>query len=357
MRVLQIVHAPDPGGVLTLARTIADGLARHGVTTETDYLFADVSVGKLKRFIGALRVARHILVGRYDGLISYQATACIVVGTIGWLKGIRARIVHQTTQPSETIAPIRWLDRLVGLLGLYPANVVNSLWTESQFAGYPEAYRRSLVLIEHGVTTPVVRRSRRATLRAYGVPDDGPILLNTGRLADQKNQAVLIRALPDLPRARLVLAGGGPLLGEYQSLAGQLGVADRLHMLGAVAYEDIADLYAAADLFVFPSVHETFGISAVEAALLRRPAVVADLAVLREVLTIDGASEAVFVAPFDVAAWRTAIAAMLADPPPDDRLDTFAARVADRYSEDKMIGRYVDLLERLNQRARRELQL
>ena len=213
------------------------------------------------------------------------------------------------------------------------------------------------MLIEHGVTTPVVRRSRRATLRAYGVPDDGPILLNTGRLADQKNQAVLIRALPDLPRARLVLAGGGPLLGEYQSLAGQLGVADRLHMLGAVAYEDIADLYAAADLFVFPSVHETFGISAVEAALLRRPAVVADLAVLREVLTIDGASEAVFVAPFDVAAWRTAIAAMLADPPPDDRLDTFAARVADRYSEDKMIGRYVDLLERLNQRARRELQL
>lgn len=347
MRVLQIVHAPDPGGVLTLAQTLADGLGRHGITVETVYLFDEISSGKLTRLGGALRAAGRILTGRYDGLMAYQATACIVVGTIGWLKGIPARIVHQTTQPSETIAPIRWLDRLVGALRLYPINVVNSLWTQSQFAGYPEPYRRSLRLIEHGVTTPVARRTRGKTWQAYGVPDDGPILLNTGRLADQKNQVVLIRALPRLPGVRLVIAGGGPLQADYQALAEELGVADRLHMLGAVPYADIADLYAAADLFVFPSVHETFGISAVEAALLRRPTVVADLVVLREVLTIDGASEAVFVEPHDIDGWRQAIATMLASPPPPERLAALAARIADRFSEAKMIGRYVDLLRQL----------
>lgn len=351
MRVLQIVHAPDPGGVLTLAQTLAEGLGRHGITVDTVYLFEDVSSGKLTRLFGALRAAGRILTDRYDGLMAYQATACIVVGTIGWLRGIPARVVHQTTQPSETIAPIRFLDRLVGALRLYPVNVVNSLWTQAQFADYPAAYRRSLRLIEHGVTTPVVRRPRAATWEAYGVPDDGPILLNTGRLADQKNQVVLIRALPALPRARLVIAGGGPLQADYEALAARLGVADRLHLLGAVPYADIADLYAAADLFVFPSVHETFGISAVEAALLRRPAVVADLVVLREVLTIDGSSEAVFVAPHDVEGWQQAIAAALAHPPSPDRLTAFAEGIADRFSEAKMIGRYVELFQRLCPRA------
>ena len=68
------------------------------------------------------------------------------------------------------------------------------------------------------------------------------------------------------------------------ALAVTLGVDDRLHMLGALPADDIADLYAAADLFVFPSIWETFGLAAVEAAMVGMPMVVADLPALREVL-------------------------------------------------------------------------
>ena len=59
-------------------------------------------------------------------------------------------------------------------------------------------------------------------------------------------------------------------------------------MLGALPADDIADLYAAADLFVFPSTWETFGLAAVEAGMAGLPMVVADLPVLREVLRADG---------------------------------------------------------------------
>ena len=347
MRLLQIVHSREPGGVLTLAGIVADGLEARGIAVETAFLYGSAGGGGLARLAGAMRMGWRILRGDHDGLIAYQATASIIAGGVGWLRGTRLRIVHQTIQPAATAAPIRWLDRVVGTLGLYPANVVNSVWTRSQFDGYPRRYRDALLLIEHGLTPPRPSCSRAATLARYGVPDDGPILLNTGRLVEQKNQAVLIEALPQLPNARLVIAGGGHLLGAYQALAAKLGVAGRLHLLGALTHAQTAELYGAADLFVFPSMHETFGISAVEAAMLELPIVAADLDVLREVLTVDGQSEAAFVAPQAVADWVGAIRQALALPPEAGRLRAFARTISQRFSETAMIDAYQALIHRV----------
>src|SRR6185295_20147568 len=95
--------------------------------------------------------------------------------------------------------------------------------------------------------------------------------------------------------------GDGPERPDYTALAAELGVSDRLHLLGDVTRADIADLLAAADLFVFPSAWETFGLAAVEAAFAGVPIVAADLPVLREVLSAEGGTAATFVAPFDTA--------------------------------------------------------
>ena len=86
-------------------------------------------------------------------------------------------------------------------------------------------------------------------------------------------------------------------------------------MLGALQAQDIADLYAAADLFVFPSIWETFGLAAAEAAMAGMPMVVADLPVLREVLHADGSEPVTFVAPQNVEGWIAAIGRALAAPP------------------------------------------
>src|SRR5207248_741363 len=135
-------------------------------------------------------------------------------------------------------------------------NVVNSRATAAAFMRYPARYQRTMTMIEHGVPVPQPRHSRADTLKRFGIPHDRRILLNSGRLTDQKNQSVLIRALAQVSSLRLVLAGEGPLRSEYRSLARQLGVADRVHLLGDVTRDNIADLLAAADLFVFPSTWE-----------------------------------------------------------------------------------------------------
>jgi glycosyltransferase involved in cell wall biosynthesis len=339
MRVLQIVHGSEAGGVKTLSEIIRDGLESRDVAVETAVMFPSPDAGFLAKLAGAWRMVRRILAGRDDAIIAYQPTASILTGFAGWIARCPRRIVHQTALPSEVKAPMRWLDRLLGTLGLYTANVTNSHATVAAFAYYPARYRRGMTMIEHGVSAPQPRHSRTATLARFGIPDDRCILLNTGRLTEQKNQGVLIRALAYVPSARLVIAGDGPLRAENAATAQRLGVTNRLHLLGDVTRDDIADLLAAADLFVFPSTWETFGLAAVEAVMAGLPIVASDLPVLREVLSCEGGAAADFVAPDDAAAWAHAISAARSDTAP-----AIAAAIAQRYSVARMIDAYAGLL-------------
>lgn len=340
MRVLQIIHQDQTGGVKTLAEIIGDGLAGRGVTVETVVLFPAPALAA--KVAGTLRVAWRVLTGRHDAVIAYQASASLLTGIVGWLARCPLRIVHQTALPAEVKAPMRLLDRIVGTLGFYSVNVANSRATAAAFARYPARYRRSMVMIEHGVAAPKPARGRAATLAAFGIPA-GRILLNVGRLVDQKNQGVLIRALARVPSIRLVIAGDGPERPDYTALAAELGVTHRLHLLGDVTRADVADLLAAADLFVFPSTWETFGLAAVEAALVGMPIVAADLPVLREVLSADGGAAAAFVAPFDTEGWVDAInSSMQAAHAPRTAI---VNAVAQRYSVAGMVDAYAALLE------------
>ena len=342
MRVLQIVHGDEPGGVRTLSETLADGLAAREILVETATLFPGSDAGMLAKLGGVRRVARRILSGHYDALIAYQASASILVGIFGWIARCPRRIVHQTALPDEVGTPQRLFDRVVGALGLYTANVVNSRATAAAFARYPARYRRAMTMIEHGVAPPRPASSRAQTLARFAVPNDRRILLNVGRLAEQKNQQVLIDALARLPSARLVIAGDGPRRAEYVARAVHNGVVDRVHLLGDVERAEVADLLAAADLFVFPSIWETFGLAAVEAAIAGVPIIAADLPALREVLASDAGAAACYVAAADVGGWAAAIAAAI--------VTNRAARgpiadaIARRYEVGRMVEAYAALL-------------
>src|SRR5947209_832452 len=185
MRVLQIVHGNEAGGVKTLSEIIRDGLAGRGIAVETAMMFPHPKAGMVAKFGGTWRVARQVLAGQYGAIIAYQPTASILTGLVGWIARCPRRIVHQTALPSEVKAPLRWLDRIVGRFGLYTANVANSRATVAAFMRHPVRYRRTMGMIEHGVPAPHAKHSRADTLRRFGISDDRRILLNAGRLTDQ----------------------------------------------------------------------------------------------------------------------------------------------------------------------------
>jgi phenylacetate-CoA ligase len=109
---------------------------------------------------------------------------------------------------------------------------------------------------------------------------DDLVLLYVARFQAFKNHEVLIRAFADvlraLPRARLVLAGGGPLEGRMRELSRAMGVHERILFLGEVPYAELPDVYAASTIKVISSDYESFCFAALEAMATGLPIVTTD---------------------------------------------------------------------------------
>jgi glycosyltransferase involved in cell wall biosynthesis len=141
--------------------------------------------------------------------------------------------------------------------------------------------------------------------------DDTVIVLHVGRLAHEKNLSVLIEAWRRArcaldQRATFVVAGEGP---EARRLASELPF---VRQLGFLPREDLATLYASADVCVFPSHTETCGLVALEAMASGVAVIAADAGGFRESIHRDNSG--LLVSPHDPLAYAEAIAALVRDP-------------------------------------------
>ncbi len=119
-------------------------------------------------------------------------------------------------------------------------------------------------LILYGVDANAMRPEstdpqRSAILRGQlGLPPDAVILLAVGRMVYKKGFDVLLRAMPMLmevcPPVHTVLVGDGDLRIEWESLARDLGIAERVHFVGTVPYAELGDYYRMSDVLVMPAV-------------------------------------------------------------------------------------------------------
>lgn len=119
-----------------------------------------------------------------------------------------------------------------------------------------------------------------------GIDGAYPVLLNVARLASVKGQRELIETMPRvleyLPKARLLIAGDGPLQDELGHLKDRLGLQKHVFLMGR--RDDIADLLKVSDIFVFTSYYEGLPNTVVEAMAAGKPAVAFDIPALREVI-------------------------------------------------------------------------
>jgi glycosyltransferase involved in cell wall biosynthesis len=135
-----------------------------------------------------------------------------------------------------------------------------------------------------GRPSPERRRLARSNL---GFRDEDEILVNVGRQTNAKGQCYLLEAMEELscrrPHLYLLIAGRtGDASQNLARLCQRPGVRGRVHILGD--RNDVPDLLAAADLFVFPSVYEGLPNAVIEAMALGLPIVATDIAPHRELL-------------------------------------------------------------------------
>ncbi|NTU77900.1 MAG: glycosyltransferase family 4 protein [Chloroflexales bacterium] len=139
----------------------------------------------------------------------------------------------------------------------------------------------------HICGTPFQDADHWLSFRRRYVADDERMVFHVGRIVYEKGLNVLLEAWPTVVnkvRARLVIAGMGEYLDALKAQAADLGITGSVRFAGFITNEDRDRLYHAADLAIFPSLYEPFGIVALEALANACPLVVSDAGGLAEVV-------------------------------------------------------------------------
>jgi 1,2-diacylglycerol 3-alpha-glucosyltransferase len=221
------------------------------------------------------------------------------------------------------------------------------------------------LLRERGVTAPITVIPTGIDLSRYadpapaafrksrGIPVDAFVAGHTGRLAPEKNLALLTRAAAEFLRARpsawFLVAGTGPLREEMERMLGEAGVLDRCRFEGVLQGRDLIDCYAAMDAFAFASKSETQGMVLMEAMAAGVPVIAIDASGVRDVVE-DGINGRLLRSedPADLAAALENFAAL----PPEGRArfaegaKRTARSLSREASADKLIAVYGGLVRR-----------
>jgi glycosyltransferase involved in cell wall biosynthesis len=180
--------------------------------------------------------------------------------------------------------------------------------------------------------------------RRYNLPPR--FILGLGTLQPRKNFARLIQAYSLLitryPSLHLVIAGGtGWFYEEIFAAVEQLGLEEKVIFPGFVADGDLPALYNLADLFVFPSLYEGFGLPPLEAMACGTPVITSDTSSLPEVVGEAG----LMVEATDVKALAEAMKRALEDNALRERMITKGLEQAGKFTWEKAAAKLLSLYE------------
>jgi glycosyltransferase involved in cell wall biosynthesis len=195
-----------------------------------------------------------------------------------------------------------------------------------------------LAVVSRGVDTQLFDPARRslALRRSWGVGEGDTVLVSVGRLAPEKNLGLVLRTYDHVraqcPGARLLFVGDGPMRAELLSRCGDAIFAGQRHGT------DLAAHYASADLFLFPSLTETFGNVTVEALASGLPVVAFDCAAAAQ--TIRNGDNGCVVAAGDDEAFIAAASSLAGNGAARATLGQRARAEALRHDWSGVVGRF-----------------
>jgi glycosyltransferase involved in cell wall biosynthesis len=325
MKYLFIATQLELGGAQVKAVNVAARLRQRGHDAEVWFLYRKrdafsefeqsrclldrrpTSIAEYLTLIHRLnRLVRKV---RPDIIVGFAYYASPLACSFGWLNGVRTRVATQCGQLNAFPRFAWYLDFAAGSSGLYSRNFAASEGVRESFARFPARYRRRMEVVYDGVDLRGSNLEQRQARRLFSLPGDAPLLVNLGRLSREKNQEYVINLLQCLPDVHLAIAGEGGLRQRIRQIIISRGLERRVHLLGEITPERVPDFLRAGDIFVFPSLHEGFGLAAVEAMHLSLPVVSSTVAPLPEVIGTAG----IQLPLSDPRAWIDTIAALLVD--------------------------------------------
>lgn len=373
MHVVHLINGLGPGGAERSLVELLPYYRENGIASTVVHL-KDRSVGfeaeargidctihrlsgdSLSQWIPAFR--RYVKQVRPDLVHTSLLEAHLVgrLGAAGTGVPVVSSLVNTTYEGPRVQDPnlSTWKFRLVRLADMFTARLLTAHFHAITHT-VQASYEKTLGLDPARITVVGRGRSRerlgertperRAQVRhTLGIEDDRVVLLNVGRQDYQKGQIFAVEAMPALlerrPNVLLVIAGRpGTQTPDLQEAVRRLQLEEHVRFLGH--RDDVTDVMAAADLFVFPSLFEGLGGAVIEAMGLGLPVVASDIPVLREVLGEAGT----FARPGDPDALADQLDQLLRNPARANRLsnvgaERFEQRFEIRQTAAEMVAMY-----------------
>ena len=350
LRILQIgkYYPPHTGGIETHLQTLSEKLAGRFVL---QVVVSNVNRRSVDETIGGVKIRR---------LSRWAAVAAAPINPGLW-SALRKRDIIHLHLPNPW-ANLLLLFRPGGarIVCSYHGDVVRQKYLERIFRPWLKALlRRSAAILvatpAHIHNSPILPEFiDRCHVVPYGIdfehfsapqPEAAvaeirarfgtPLVLAVGRLVYYKGFEFLIEAMSEV-KGSLIIVGEGPLRASLQRRIDDLGLSERVHLVGSVP--DTRPYYAAADVFVLPSVarSEGFGIVQLEAMAAGVPVVNTSLDTGVPFVSVHKMT-GLTVPPSDPGELASAIGLLLADPEARQRFgEAGRRRVRDEFSNEAM---------------------
>lgn len=392
-RVLLLAETYHPvlGGGEKHTRSLALGLAGRGFRVNVitrrsseDLLLLEVDggvtihrvgppgKGRGKKFAmvpGALRVVRKL--ARESDVLMNGGTRVLAVPARVAIYGTRCALVLRPELNGELDGSLalwgrkpRSLERSITFSAARARNLMlrrtgavvaisKAIAREAVDAGFPAG---KVHLIPHGIDmseyAPATADQKMVHRRTLGLPGDRLLVTYTGRLIEGKGLETLfeaMRSLADLSALHLVLVGSGS--GQVISIEEKLrreaetaGLQGRVTFTGRV--ENVAAYLQASDVFVFPTLDEALGMSAVEAQACGLPAVASRTGGVPDVIE-DGVT-GILVPPGEPSPLAEGLRKLITDPELRRRLAVEARmRTEQKFALHTTVARYAELFRSL----------
>ena len=224
----------------------------------------------------------------HDWLVTYAAKTLKdafkipIIATIHATESGRNSGIHDETQ--------RYINDSEWLL-TYEATevIVNSNYMKNELQRLFGLPYEKINVVPNGVNLNLYNGVEKDyNFRRQYAADNEKIILYVGRLVYEKGIQNLIAAMPKILNgyhdSKLIIAGRGGMIDELRDEVRRLGIDNKVYFTGYLSLDKVTKMYKCADVAVFPSTYEPFGVVALEGMLSGTPVVVSDVGGLNEIV-------------------------------------------------------------------------
>ena len=303
MKIYQVVpyYPPHLGGMEIFVQRLSEGLAKKGhdvsVFTTSNVKVESISKNNAVRIISLKKMSHvynvpivpslfwRLINEEKPDIINAHQYPIFFSDISAWVSQLRnipfVLWVHVVSDPKSPLSGLI-SNTYYSTIGKFPFEMADSIISPTL------AYKQKLIdmgtkakkiqVIPYGIDVEKFYYVNKSNVFKERYNCEGStIILSVGRLNYQKGFKFLIKAMPGIlrriPDAKLIIVGEGEQLSELENLVKSLDLFESVIFTGALAQKEIPMAYATADIFVLPSLFESFGISLIEAQAAGKPVI------------------------------------------------------------------------------------